>query len=97
MAKLYSAFAANGQAPRPEIAHLVPQRKQIFALSTLQDSVVLEGCVLTVRNASDQRGAVAVQGPAVAKFIDRCFSGPTLAGTAAERVKLIETLRGLVD
>lgn len=43
MAKLYSAFAAKGQAPRPEIAHLVPQRKQLYRLTAQQDSVMLEG------------------------------------------------------
>ena len=34
-------------------------------------------------NASDQRGAVAVQGPRAAQFVDRCFPGPAVAGTAA--------------
>ncbi len=34
-------------------------------------------------NASEQRGAMAVQGPKVAEFIDRCFPAPALAGTAA--------------
>lgn len=36
-------------------------------------------------NASEQRGALAVQGPRVASFIDRCFSSPALAGTPADR------------
>ncbi len=34
-------------------------------------------------NASDQRGAVAVQGPRAAQFMDRCFAGSAVAGTAA--------------
>jgi penicillin-binding protein 2 len=61
MAKLYSAFAAKGQAPRPEIAHLVPQRKQVFQLSQLQDSVVLEG-LKAVLEAGGTAGASAIQG-----------------------------------
>jgi penicillin-binding protein 2 len=61
MAKLYSAFAAKGQAPRPEIAHLVPQRKQIFSLSKVQDSVVLEG-LKAVLEAGGTAGASAIQG-----------------------------------
>ena len=61
MAKLYSAFAAKGQAPRPEIAHLVPQRKQVFNLSRVQDSVVLEG-LKAVLEAGGTAGASAIQG-----------------------------------
>jgi penicillin-binding protein 2 len=61
MAKLYSAFAVGGQAPRPEIAHLVPQRKQIFQLSKLQDSVVLEG-LKAVLETGGTAGASAIQG-----------------------------------
>jgi penicillin-binding protein 2 len=61
MAKLYSAFAVGGQAPRPEIAHLVPQRKQIFQLSKVQDSVVLEG-LKAVLESGGTAGASAIQG-----------------------------------
>ena len=61
MAKLYSAFAARGQAPRPEIAHLVPQRKQVFQLSQIQDSVVLEG-LKAVLEQGGTAGASAIQG-----------------------------------
>jgi penicillin-binding protein 2 len=61
MAKLYSAFASKGQAPRPEIAHLVPQRKQVFNLSRVQDSVVLEG-LKAVLEAGGTAGASAIQG-----------------------------------
>jgi len=61
MAKLYSAFATKGQAPRPEIAHLVPQRKQVFNLSEAQDSVVLEG-LKAVLEGGGTAGASAIQG-----------------------------------
>jgi penicillin-binding protein 2 len=61
MAKLYSAFATKGLAPRPEIAHLVPQRKQVFQLSEIQDSVVLEG-LKAVLKAGGTAGASAIQG-----------------------------------
>jgi len=61
MAKLYSAFATKGQAPRPEIAHLVPQRKQVFNLTSVQDSVVLEG-LKAVLEAGGTAGASAIQG-----------------------------------
>ncbi len=61
MAKLYSAFATKGMAPRPEIAHLVPQRKQVFSLTSLQDSVVLEG-LKAVLEAGGTAGASAIQG-----------------------------------
>jgi penicillin-binding protein 2 len=61
MAKLYSAFATKGMAPRPEIAHLVPQRKQVFTLTSLQDSVVLEG-LKAVLEAGGTAGASAIEG-----------------------------------
>lgn len=41
--------------------------------------------LVTLVNASDERGAVAVQGPLVSQFIDRCFPLPALAGTAAAK------------
>jgi len=34
-----------------------------------------------LRNVSDETGAVAVQGPRVAEFINRCFPGPFTGGT----------------
>src|SRR5256885_15673870 len=61
MAKLYSAIATGGKAPRPEIAHLVPQRKQVFSLSRAQDSVLLEG-LKAVLEAGGTAGASAIQG-----------------------------------
>ncbi len=39
-----------------------------------------------LRNASETTGALAVQGPRVAQFIDSVFPGPSLAGTVAARV-----------
>src|SRR6185369_8390736 len=38
---------------------------------------------VTLRNDSEVTGALAVQGPRVAEFIDECFAGPASAGTAA--------------
>jgi aminomethyltransferase len=36
---------------------------------------------LTLKDVSDVTGAVAVQGPRVAEFIDECFTGPAVGGT----------------
>jgi aminomethyltransferase len=38
-----------------------------------------------LQHVSDSTGAVAVQGPRVAEFIDRCFPGTSLGGTAVTR------------
>jgi penicillin-binding protein 2 len=57
MAKLYSAFAAKGQAPRPEIAHLVPQRKQVYRLTAQQDSVLLEGLKAVLEGGGTAAGS----------------------------------------
>jgi len=43
------------------------------------------GPELVLEDRSDQTGALAVQGPAVATFIDRAFSGPALGGTAVPK------------
>jgi penicillin-binding protein 2 len=61
MAKFYSALATQGQLSRPEIAHLVPQRKQIYSLNQTQDSVLLEG-LKAVLEAGGTAGASAIQG-----------------------------------
>jgi len=61
MAKLYAALATQGQESRPEIAHLLPQRKQIYSLSKEQDSVLLEG-MKAVLEAGGTAGASAIQG-----------------------------------
>jgi penicillin-binding protein 2 len=61
MAKFYSALATQGQAPRPEIAHLVPQKKQIYHLTQLQDSVLLEG-LKAVLEGGGTAAASAIQG-----------------------------------
>src|SRR6266404_5097290 len=37
---------------------------------------------IKLRNASDDLGAVAVQGPRVVEFINECFAGPSQGGTA---------------
>jgi aminomethyltransferase len=39
-----------------------------------------------LQNASETIGAVAVQGPCVAEFIDGCFPGPSTGGTHVARV-----------
>ena len=41
---------------------------------------------VSVRNVSEQTGAIAVQGPRVTEFIERCFSGPSTGGTQVARV-----------
>jgi penicillin-binding protein 2 len=61
MAKLYTALATQGQESRPEIAHLVPQRRQLYNLTADQDSVLLEG-MKAVLEAGGTAGASAIQG-----------------------------------
>jgi penicillin-binding protein 2 len=61
MAKLYTALATQGQESRPEIAHLVPQRRQLYNLTQDQDSVLLEG-MKAVLEAGGTAGASAIQG-----------------------------------
>jgi penicillin-binding protein 2 len=61
MAKLYTALATHGQESRPEIAHLVPQRRQLYKLTSQQDSVLLEG-MKAVLEAGGTAGASAIQG-----------------------------------
>ena len=41
---------------------------------------------VSFRNTSDATGAVAVQGPRVVEFIERCFPGPSAGGTSVARV-----------
>ena len=38
-----------------------------------------------LRNVSDQTGALAIQGPRVGEFIDRCFAGPSSVGTVVAK------------
>ncbi|HTL16072.1 MAG TPA: glycine cleavage system aminomethyltransferase GcvT [Patescibacteria group bacterium] len=40
---------------------------------------------VTLRNASENTGAIAVQGPRVAEFIDACFSGSSKGGIAVSK------------
>src|SRR5579859_3315415 len=40
---------------------------------------------VTLRNVSDATGAVAVQGPRVVEFIDKCFPGASSGGTKAAK------------
>lgn len=46
-----------------------------------------------LRNAADEMGAVAVQGPRVAAFINDCFPGPSIGGTAVSAVSQLEKNR----
>jgi aminomethyltransferase len=39
----------------------------------------------TLRNASDEMGAIAVQGPLVREFINQCFPGPSTGGTPVQQ------------
>ena len=52
------------------------------------DSFALNGGA-TLRNASDDTGAVAVQGPRVAEFIDHCFAGPSTAGVPVPKASAL--------
>ena len=61
MARFYSALASKGEVSRPEIAHLIPQRKQLYKLTSQQDSVLLEG-LKAVLEAGGTAGASAIQG-----------------------------------
>ncbi|MFL5489333.1 MAG: penicillin-binding protein 2 [Gemmatimonadaceae bacterium] len=61
MAKFYSALAKGGKAPRPEIAHLVPQQKQIFSLSPQYQLTLLEG-LKAVTEQGGTAAASAIQG-----------------------------------
>ena len=45
---------------------------------------------VTLRNASDATGALAVQGPRVVEFIDSCFPGRSSGGTAVERASALQ-------
>ncbi|HEY0529816.1 MAG TPA: penicillin-binding protein 2 [Gemmatimonadaceae bacterium] len=69
MAKFYTALATDGQAARPEIAHLVPQRKPIFRLTAEQRTAVLNGL-----KAVAQSGGTAAAS---------ALSGTTATGEAA--------------
>ena len=44
-----------------------------------------QGPEVVLEDRSDQTGALAVQGPAVASFIDRPFTGPAVGGTLAPK------------
>jgi aminomethyltransferase len=46
-----------------------------------------------LRNVADETGAVAVQGPKVASFIDQCFRGPSCGGTMVSAPSQLEKNR----
>jgi aminomethyltransferase len=45
---------------------------------------------VTLRNTSDTTGALAVQGPRVADFIDACFAGPASGGTLVSKASVLQ-------
>jgi glycine cleavage system T protein (aminomethyltransferase) len=51
-----------------------------------QHAGFLENKAANVQNISHQTAAIAIQGPKVAEFIDRCFPGASTGGTAINRV-----------
>jgi penicillin-binding protein 2 len=65
MAKFYTALATDGTESRPEIAHLVPQRKQIFKLSADQHETVLNG-LKAVLEGGGTAAASAISGVVLA-------------------------------
>ena len=65
MAKFYTALATDGRAARPEIAHLVPQRKQIFRITADQQTAVLNG-LKAVLEGGGTAAASAIQGAVLA-------------------------------
>jgi penicillin-binding protein 2 len=65
MAKFYTALATDGTESRPEIAHLVPQRKQIFRLSADQHETVLNG-LKAVLEGGGTAAASAISGVVLA-------------------------------
>lgn len=56
-----------------------------FAWMELQLRRFPQASAVTLRNASDTYGAVAVQGPRVAEFIDRCFASTTKLPSALQK------------
>jgi penicillin-binding protein 2 len=78
MAKFYTALATDGQAARPEIAHLVPQRKPIFHLTAEQRQTILEG-LKAVTEAGGTAAASALSGT-TAGGVQATLAGKT--GTA---------------
>ena len=65
MAKLYTALATGGKAARPEIAHLVPQRKEIYTLSPELQTTLLNG-LKAVAEAGGTAAASAITGAVLA-------------------------------
>ena len=61
MAKLYTALASGGMASRPEIAHLVSQRKAIYRLSPDLQTTLLNG-LKAVTEAGGTAAASALTG-----------------------------------
>ncbi len=64
-----------------------------FSWLEAQRSRAGQGPELSLRNASDQTGAVAVQGPRVAPLIDQCFRGASMGGTIVAAASQLEKNR----
>ncbi len=64
-----------------------------FAWLQRQHAALAGAAKPILRNASDEMGAVAVQGPRVAGFINECFPGASLGGTTVSAVGQLEKNR----
>jgi len=65
MAKLYTALASGGTAARPEIAHLVAQRKPIYKISPALQTALLNG-LKAVTEGGGTAAASAITGTQLA-------------------------------
>jgi aminomethyltransferase len=72
----------------PEEYLLIVNASRIEAdFAWLQHALAAEDSpAVLLENASERLGAVAIQGPKVAEFIDLCFPGPSVRGAEVERV-----------
>jgi len=69
----------NASRIEPDVAWMEQQLQQWPEKASVQ-----------LENISDRCGAVALQGPRVAEFIDRCFSGPSKGGTQVTRASALK-------
>ena len=76
MAKFYTALATGGKAARPEIAHLVPQRKEIYSLTPQLQAVLLDG----MKAVAQEGGTAAVAGAQFSAGVTATGEKAVLAG-----------------
>ena len=69
----------NASRIEPDVAWLEKQHAAFARSGNVQ-----------LRNASDELGAVALQGPRVREFIDQCFQGPFAGGTAVPQLSALK-------